>query len=359
MQDPFALAWYGCDWPSGRIIAELPGLEPQGPLSRRIGTYTTVAFNLDLSARSPDWIGATQQGRGLLVACMADVPVWAGIVQPRARGSASTATVSASTVEGYLTRRYIPDLTYTATDLATIAAGLLATVQPTVPCLDITSTPTGILADRTYADSDDKKVLDGLTELNGLDGGPEFTIDPSWSSDRTGFRLTARVAPRIGSTSADPTANFDYPGPVTDYQQQESYEDGKGATVIRATGAGEGETRVVSDTLTSPYVAAGWPVYEYRWSPGSDITDTDVLNSHAAAALTLMQGGASAWSLTANLTEAPVLGTDWSLGDQVRLRVQAGESPGHPDGADVTARCWAWQLDTAAGTVAPILVEES
>lgn len=349
-------AWYGCDWPSGRIVAELPGLAATGPLTRRLGTYTSVSLALDLAARTPDWVPATQEGRSLLVATIDDVPMWAGVVLPRDRGSAPTAALTATTVEGYLARRYTPDLAFTGADLSDIAAGLLTAVQPTVPCLDVTATPTGITATRSYRDADDKTVLANLTELMSQSGGPEFTIDPAWAPDRTSFRMTARIAPRIGSQALVPTAVFDYPGPVTKYAQHGSYEDGKGATVVRATGAGEGDTRAVSDTLTSPYVAAGWPVYEYRWSPGSDITDTAVLNSHAAAALALLQPGASTWSLTAALDEAPELGTEWQLGDQVRLLVQAGASLGHPDGADVTARCWAWELDTTAGTVAPILV---
>ncbi|MFD4394640.1 hypothetical protein [Kitasatospora sp. NPDC058478] len=353
------ITWYGCEWPSGRIVAELPGLQAQGPLQHRLGGFTSTSFNLALSAGTPSWIPATQHGRALIVGCLDNTPVWAGTTLSRDRGSSATASFSATTVEGYLGRRFTPDLTYTGVDLSSIAAGLLATVQPSVPCLDITTTPTGTTADRTYADADDKSILSNLQELMALSGGPEWTIDPVWAADGTGFRLNARVAPRIGAQTPGVTAVFDYPGPVSVYRQQESYADGKGATRVRANGAGEGAARAVSDTLTSTLVAAGWPVYEYRWSPGSDITDSTVLTSHARAALTLMEAGASSWSLTAAVAEAPVLGTDWSLGDQVRLLVQPGTSPGHPDGADVTARCWAWEFDTNAWTVAPILVEET
>ncbi len=347
--------WYGCDWPSGRIVAELPGLSASGPLSRRLGTFTTLSTSLDLGASTPDWEAATQEGRSLLVATIDDVPVWAGTVQPRERGSSATAALSATTVEGYFARRFTPDLTVTG-DLSDIAAAVLATLQPTTPCLDISTIPTGITATRTYYDADDKKILATLGELMAS-GGPEFTVDPVWAPNRTGFRILARIAPRIGSQSAGPTAVFDHPGPVTAYSEKTTYEDGRGATVVRATGAGEGASRAVSRTLTSPFVARGWPVYEYRWSPGSDITDTAVLDSHAAAALALLQSGGSAWSLTAAAEQAPALGSDWQLGDAVRLLVQPGTSPGHPDGADVTARCWAWELDPAAGTVSPILVE--
>lgn len=349
--------WYACDFLTGYIICELPSLIPQGALSRRLGTYTSTTFNLLLGGAPDGWQAATQYGRVLLVACADDEPAWAGSATVRNRGSAPTADLTAATAEGYLDRRYAGDLTFTATDTALIAAGLVAPVAATVPCMDVITTLTGTLADRVYVDSDDKTVYSNLTELMGTDGGPEWTVNPVWNSDRSGFRLEVVIGPQIGTILASPTAVFDYPGCVASYQEASSYEDGKGATVIRATGAGEGTTRAVSSDHTSTLIAAGWPVYEYRWSPGSDITDTTILDSHAQAALTLMESGASAWSLTAAWSQAPLLGTDWQLGDSVRLVVEAGESPGHPEGADVSARCWAWEWDTAAGTVAPIIVE--
>lgn len=359
VSSPVELTYYACDFLTGLLICELPSLAPQGPLSRRLGTYTSTSFNLDLNGAAPDWPNATQYGRVLIVATAFDQPVWAGSTTTRARGSDPVSGLSFATFEGYLDRRYAGDMTYTATDLSTIAAGLLAPVEATMPCLDVTATACGTVGDRAYLDSDDKTVYANLTELMGVDGGPEWTVDPVWNPSGNGFRLQARIAPVIGTLTPSPTAVFDYPGCVSTYQEQGSYEDGKGATVVKATGSGEGDARVVSAVYTSSLVAAGWPVYEYRWSPGSDISDVTVLDSHAQAALALMESGSSTWSLTAAVVEAPQLGVDWTLGDNIRLVVAPGESPGHPDGVDITERCWSWSWDTAAQTVAPILVEGS
>jgi len=351
------ITWFACDFVSGSIITEFPSLAPQGPISRRLGTYTSTAFNLDLSGAAPDWRGASEYGRVLVVGVVGGLPIWVGSLTLRNAGSSPVAGVTASTFEGYLDRRYAGDMTYTATDLSLIAAGLLAPVQATMSCLDVNAVACGVVDDRTYADSDDKSVCANLTELMGVDGGPEWTVDPVWNSDRSGFRLLARIAPTIGTGALVPTAVFDYPGCVTSYEEAGSYEDGKGATVVKATGAGEGTDRAVSATYTSGLIAAGWPVYEYRWSPGSDISDTAILDSHAQAALALMESGASTWSLTAQVSEAPQLGVDWALGDAVRLVVAPGSSPGHPDGVDVTERAWSWSWDTSAQTVSPVLVE--
>jgi hypothetical protein len=63
------------------------------------------------------------------------------------------------------------------------------------------------------------------------------------------------------------------------------------------------------------------------------------------------------WSIEAVASVAPRLGSDWALGDSVHLAVQ--QSPRHPQGVDVVARCWSWELDPGSDKVRPILVEES
>lgn len=352
------ITWLACDFRTGYIACELPSLTPTGPLSRRLGTYTTTSFSLVLAGAAAGWTEATDNGRTLLVAVLDGAPVWAGTCTVRGdRGSAPAVTLTATTAEGYLNRRFVPTVAFTGTDLSDIGAGLLAGVLADTPVLDVTVTPAGVTADQSYQASADHSVAAALGDLMALEGGPEWTVDPVWNTDRSGVRLVVRIGPRIGQQAGPPPV-FDFPGAVTAYAQQESYEDGKSATVVQATGAGDGPTRAVSDIITSPLIAQGWPVYEYRWSPGTDITNTTVLTSYARSAADVMQAGASAWSVTAAVAEAPRLGEDWSLGSAVRLLVAPGTAPGHPAGADITARAWAWELDTAAETVSPILLQE-
>ncbi|MGO4630489.1 hypothetical protein AB4225_06030 [Streptomyces sp. 2RAF24] len=356
---PYSITWFGCDFMTGEIIAELPSLQLSGTLDRRLGEYTTANLQLLLAGAPPNWRAATEPGRAMIVGVWDGVPGWAGyIAGPRTR-SATTATLTASTIEAYLDRRYTGTLVLGSADEATIAAALLGVAQDGLDSLDIDAPMTGTVRDRSYADSDDKTIYSALSELMGVQGGPEWTIDPVWNSGRTGFRLIARVRKRLGVQATNPQAVFSLPGSLTEYQGTESYADGHGATVVQATGNGEGDTgRAVSAVQRSPLVGQGWPVYEYRWSPSSSITSRDVLNEHASQAAADLATGTTTWTLTARASLAPHLGSEWALGDSVRLVVDAGYSAGHPDGADVVARAYGWSLSIADDTISPILMEE-
>jgi hypothetical protein len=88
-------------------------------------------------------------------------------------------------------------------------------------------------------DGDDKSILSCLKEVMALDGGPEWTIDVAWNAGHNGFQFPLRVR-RDRYPDRDPEAVFDFPGCVASYTLSESYEQGKGATVVLARGEGEG-----------------------------------------------------------------------------------------------------------------------
>lgn len=355
--NPYNITWYGADFMSGQIIAELPCLRLSGSLDRRLGEYTSATFDVILDGAPLNWQAATAPGSAMIVGVWDGTPGWAGYIPPRTRGSAATASITASTIEAYLDRRYTGTLTLTSTDEATIAATLLGVAQTGLSSLDIDAPTTGTLRDRSYADSDDKTIYSALTELSGVEDGPEWTINPTWNSDHSGFRLVATVRKKIGTQDTSPQAVFSMPGAVTVYQASESFEDGKGATVVLATGNGEGDGGRATSAVYQA-TAPGWPTYEYRFSPSASITSADVLNEHAAAALDELQAGTTSWTLTARASRAPHLGTEWSLGDNVRLQVDRGKSLGHPDGVDVVARALGWSLDPVADTISPLLLQE-
>ncbi|MCA1841912.1 MAG: hypothetical protein LC792_01725 [Actinobacteria bacterium] len=357
---PYVLAWYGCDLRTGGIIEELRALRPTGALGRRLGASTTTTMELDLDGAPPDWETATEHGRSLLVGVDTDtgLPVWAGMILQRERGSASTVSLGAATLEAYLDRRYTGTVTQFAADQADVVAALMAVPLTQGPPLVMDAPATGVAMDYSVADGDDRTVLSALQEVMGMDCGPEWTIDVEWTdTTQTAFRFPVRVRRQIGAQLAEPEAVFDYPGCIRSYNQSESYESGKGATSIIARGEGEGTTRLSSaPQLAADLEAAGWPRYTYRFTPATGLTDPDALNAHAARALALMATGASVWTVDAVASRAPRIGETWGLGDTVRVAVDA--SRGHPQGADVVARCWAWELDPGADTVRPILVEE-
>jgi len=225
------------------------------------------------------------------------------------------------------------------------------------PPFIIDSVATGVTMDYLSDDGDDKTILSCLTEVMGLDGGPEWTIDVVWNAGRNGFQFPIRIRSQIGTQSANPEAVFDYPGCVSEYVLAESYERDKGATRVLARGEGEGSSRLTSTAHdATALLANGWPLWEYRYTPATGVTDPDQLDAHAAKSIGLMAQGGQVWTMKADASQAPRLGSVWGLGDSVRLSVE--RSRRHPSGTEVVARCWAWELEPGTDEVRPILVEE-
>lgn len=357
---PYELTWFACDFRTGGIIEELPALTAQA-LSRRLGTYTTTTASLTLAGAPRGWESATSPGLCMLVAVdtARATPIWAGIIMTRTGGSAQNVDLGLCTPERYLDSRYTGTVAMVQQDQAAVVAAVMsAPLTADGPCFQLDAPTIGTLATYSVADADDRTVLSSLQELMGAAGGPEFTIDVAWAdAAQSGFVLPVRVRSAIGSQSPTPEGTFDFPGAVSTYTLSESYETGKGATVVVARGEGEGTSRVTSDAYSDTgLIAAGWARWVYRYTPASGITDPAQLNAHAAAALALMRTGSQVWSVEASASRAPRLGTDWGLGDTIRVSVEG--SPRHPAGADIAARAWSWSLDAAADKVTPILVEE-
>lgn len=360
MTDPVTLAWYGCDLRTGFIAEDLLSLTPSGALSRRLGDSTTLQFDLGVAGAPDGWEAATAPGRSVLVAVdtATDTPIWAGVTLTREGGSGDTVQLGAATMERYLDSRYPGTQTLLATDQAAVISALATPALTYGPPIVIDSVATGTAMDYLTDDGDDKTCLSCLQEVMALEGGPEWTIDVTWNATHSGFEFPLRIRAAIGVQSTSPEGVFDFPGCVSSYSLAESYEAAKGATDVIARGEGEGTSRLTSATYTAAgLLAGGWPRWEYRYTPATGLTDPDQLNGHAAKSLALMQQGGQVWSIEATASTAPRLGRDWGLGDSVHLAVST--SPRHPAGADVVARCWAWDLDPGADKVRPILVEES
>lgn len=356
---PYQLAWYGCDLASGGIVEDLRSIKPSGPLSRKLGDSTTLQADLNIPGAPAGWDTATTPGQSLLVAVdtATDTPIWVGAVVTRSGGSAQTVSLGAVTLEAYLDGRYPGTQTLVGTDQAAVIAALVTPALTAGPPIVLDAPSTGTVMTYLTQDGDDKTILSCLKEIMALDGGPEWTIDIVWNAAHSGFQFPLRVRPAIGTQTTTPEATFDFPGCVSSYTLTESYEQGKGATVVVARGEGEGSSRLTSSPHeATALIAAGWPRWEYRYTPATGVTDPDQLNAHAAQSLTLMQQGAQVWAIEAVASKAPRLGADWFLGDTVRMAVDS--SPRHPQGTTVVARCWSWELDAGADRIRPILVEE-
>jgi len=359
MAQAYELAWYGCDLRTGGIVEDLRSIKPTGTLSRKLGDATTLQLELALAGAPDEWEAAVAPGRSVLVAVdtATDTPIWAGAVLPREGGSSQTVQLGAATLERYLDSRFPGDQTLIGTDQAAVVSALVTPALTGGPPIVIDAPSTGVTMDYLTSDGDDKSILSCLQEIMGLEGGPEWTIDIAWNAGRDGFTFPLRVRSAIGAQSDSPESVFDFPGCVSSYTLSESYEQGKGATVVVARGEGEGTSRLTSTSHeATALIANGWPRWEYRYTPATGVTDPDQLDAHAAKSLTLMAQGAQVWSIEAIASRAPRVGRDWALGDSIRMAVET--SPRHPGGTDLVARCWSWELDPGADRVRPILVEE-
>jgi hypothetical protein len=353
------LTWYGCDLRTGRISEELAAIRTP-TLSRRLGDSTTATLELALDGAPTEWETATDPGRTMLVAVdrLTNTPLWAGIVLSREGGTAATAQLATGSPEGYLDRRYPGTYSATQADASSVIADLAAPILTQGLPVTVDTTPCGLLIDYTSVDTDDKSILSSIQTISAMEGAPEWTIDVIWGDAAyTSFALVMRIRPTIGTTSSL-QAIFDLPGCISDYALRESYEQGKGATVVQASGQGEGDVRLQSDIYTATdMIAAGWPRWTHRYSPGTGIADLDQLNAHAARTLALLQNGARSWTMQATASIAPRLGTDWVLGDLLGVEIAPGHSRRHPTGITTTARAYGWDLNVTSDKVAPILVE--
>ncbi|MFJ6616684.1 hypothetical protein ACIQOW_03745 [Kitasatospora sp. NPDC091335] len=357
---PVELTWLGCDLRSGAVAEELRSLRPTQALSRRLGAGTSSSLDLALDGAPPDWEAATDPGRTMLVAVdtATGVPVWTGLPKPRAGGSGPVVQLAAATPECYLDGRYPGDYTATATDQVAVMAAVAAPALTGGPPVVLDTTASGTLIDYAVADADDRTILSYLQEIAAMRDGPEWTVDTVWAdAAQTRVQLVLRIRPTIGVVSPSPEAVFDMPGSVADYVLTESYERGRGATSVIARGDRADGVRATSSTHTATdLISSGWPLWESRFSPAQGVTDTSQLERHAAEALALMGTGSKSWTLTAVASRAPRVGSDWGLGDSVRLAVAA--SPRHPAGVEVVARAYAWELNPSTDRVSPILLED-
>lgn len=320
-----ALSWVSTDMRTGAILADLPDLSVDR-VGVVLGTYTTALASLPIPTAPEGWLRATLHGGSCMVllddSVSGDpVPVWGGAVTVRKRGSGDTVPMSLATLEAALDRFYVgEDVTYTATGQNVIVADLIDRFVD-LP-IRVAYSGAGTLRDRTYERAADKTILSVLTELSGVDGGPEWTIGWEWQHDPERITPVLYVGSRVGVSPGagfGPAATFEMPGAVTEVELTEDYSAGKGATDVMAVSTASADVRPESPRQIA--ANSERPAFQHRFTPSTSITNVSTLTAHAAKTLVGMKDGAQALSLTAAISAAPRLGVDWSIGDDVGYRI--------------------------------------
>ena len=352
------LSWLSVDAKTGVILADLPDLDVP-KVSRSICRYDSTTATLPVPTAPEGWELATRPGGAVMILTddsgaafgLPPNPLWGGLVTVRPRGSSDVIPMSLATMEAYLDRRFVGDVTYTAQgrnwvagDLVTryVAAGPLGGIPIRVVLIG----GVGALIDRTYADANDKTVYSVLNELAALtDSDPiEYTI--GWEHQTSPERYTPvfYVGSRIGAAvmpGMATTATFDLPGCITDALQTEDYSAGRGANDVMAVSTPLSTGRPQSAHHLAP--DDGRPTYEHRYTPSSGISEIPTLDDHAAATLAALKDGATALALSASVMAsstkpaAPVLGTDWNLGDDIGYEIGGLEADPRKHMVDVYA----------------------
>lgn len=369
-----ALSWVAVDAKTGAVIADLPGLECS-TVKRSIGRYESTTATLPLPTAPENWLDATRPGGAVLVLLSTDdknpttpVPVWGGMVTQRSRSLDDSVALSVATVEAYLDRRYVGDVTYTATGQNAIVAAMFTAFVTAGPVggvpFRLAYTDAGTLRDRSYLRSDRKTVYSALTELSAVLNGPEWTVEWEHQSSPERYTPVLYVGDRVGTAVTPgmaPAATFQAPGCITEAVLVEDYSSGKGANAVIAYSSAS-----AGDVPTSPQVVAdddGRPTFETDIQPSTSITDVDTLTSHAESALASLASGGSALAMKANVSTAPALGVEWMLGDDIGYQIGGPESPTGRDsvpafvgGIAGVMRCVGWEMDLGdVPTVTPIL----
>jgi len=341
---------------TGAVLADLTDLVMGGPMPKTLMRYESQSAKIPLDSAPQNWITATEK-KAATVICLADdttTPLWGGWVINRTTDETDFIQLDLATIESYFDSRDVGDESFTGWDQNLIVQYLVNKYgggADGIPIRVQIVGGVGMLRDHSWADSGDKTLYSVLGELSGLIGGPEWTV--GWEVVGNLYTPVLYVGTRIGnavSAGLGPNATFNLPGPVQKAKLVESYSSGQGANNVMATSSGAGTARPQSPPQTPTDGYGDRPRIDFRWSPGTSITTIDDLTTHAQRALAAMKDGSSALTITASRLEAPQVGKDWGIGDDVGFDLT---TKAWSTGLKGTARIMGWQLDD--NTITPIL----
>ncbi|GIT80171.1 hypothetical protein LLS1_18400 [Leifsonia sp. LS1] len=360
--------WVATELRTGELIAELPELDV-GSITKSLGKFTTTTASLPLARAPENWRRATLQGATVLN-CLdkkADpqvgVPIWSGFITRRPRQGTGKLELSLATVDAYFDRRYVGDRSYNNVDQNSIVTDLVASFAATgsnggIPIrVEVVTAGAGKVRVRNYKDMSDKTLYSALTELMGVDGGPEWAVFTEWQHNPERLTFVLRVGDRIGSAAADgldPNVQFDLPGSLAEFELMEDYSADNAGNDFMAVSTAIGDTRPQSEHIlvTDP----DRPTFERRFTPSSSIVDVNTLNDHARKKATLQGGGTNTLTMVSISKGVDRVGVTWDVGDDVGVQI-ADTVPDFPDGFSAAVRATGWQIDfgRSIDKVTPVL----
>jgi hypothetical protein len=334
--------WKAVEAVTGYPIADLPDFVADSlpaTLSRPETFTGTMPINPADSSAPVNWIQASDPWcvAILRIDDATNTVVGGGYVNGRVRTQGDTVTIPLVTAEGYLDRRQTGAYAPPATDQNTIMWQLVSQFVATASTAGLNGMPitlntvgaAGVARDRTYAVADRKTVLSNLTELNNVQGGPEFTITWRHLTSPERWLPVFNVGTRIGqpvTTGLGPAVTFELGGTiqggtVVDFAYTEDFSDTKGANYVTAYSLPDATTGLPLSQSMAYTVNARQLELDYTWNPSTSITTAADLLAHVQQQLPLMQAGARSLALSIQGNAFPQFGVDFFLGDSVGYRI--------------------------------------
>lgn len=364
--------WVACSAKTGVVITDLPDIVVGDIESVMMGYATTqatlpVAYRAGLSdaqkvAHSETLLEATEPGAVYLVLLEDSVPTWGALVARRQSNQGDSWTLALGTVETYFRRRFVGDLEYTNEDQCAIVEALATLYAADEIPLTVAAAASSRLRDRNYLDKLDKSLLSILSELAGVENGPEWAI--TWQTcdvdGQTAYCPVLVVADRLGSEPApglDPAITWDMPGSFATFEFSEDYSDGSGANDVMAVSSAAAEIRPQSEHVVTVDTR---PKFEMRFTPSTSITQTETLNEHAERKSAQVANGTRTLQMTLKPGAAGIRpGIDYQLGDTIGF-VIGGPGvflPTFPHGMSGRGRVTSWKRAFNPPSVTPTLTE--
>lgn len=369
------IRWLLCDLVTGRVLTELP-IAGVDQIQRVIAREDNQTFSLAPADPScpDDWYAMLTPGKTMLVLELDGAPAQAWHVEDRVVGAATVA-IPAVSLETCLHRTNVPDLS--PIDLLDDAEGCAQLCAPLVDRFGflIDHTPTGHTSEFDYSNAEDRNLLDVMNERTAGENPIEWRIALRWEDDATKQVVTKvlEIRGRIGIDRVDAVFDLgpDGRGCVESYSRNDSYAQGKGATMLIGTSEGTGTSRPVTDPVFSDLIGLGWPTWEERSNfsglPAADSVEEEdaALLARTIARLAQRENGTVSWTLVASDT-APRPGVDYIEGDTVHIDVapqqgQRGDGSTYwldPVGGTASMRVLGWTLNLASRQTALIAWED-
>lgn len=369
------LEWWSVDFKTGQRFGQVQ-VQSSGKLSKflSMGTETTVAVRCSHDGvERKGWDEATQPGRMLLVAVDAAAGhiVWGGLIRRRTSNDGPWVQCSVDSLERYFNRRYIGSVfSRVDTDVAQIAADVLAPIAADLDPLEVDAEMTGTTVSVYYDQHDYKRIgslLDDLSASN-LAGGIEWTVDLEWvDAEHTQMRYVVRIAPRLGTPGGVAATQWTMGegggNCVIGFEFIEDFGEETGANDTIAYSSGEGDSKPKSTRYEATDLLGSFARFERRFQPAPSLTETSTLDQYAEADHAQTRLGYSQLKITANLDAAPRVNLDWWMGNDIDVALTCDRFPRRlvdgfwEPGYTRRLRTVGWELDLDTRTVVPRIKE--